>query len=96
MNESLIGEEVSLDAPADDTLVPLLVGAVEAFLVAAGGAPRDLGRLERDLQRAFSDLEHQAADKRVFARLVMAADGIEVHLQPSRGSEIDLTVICPT
>lgn len=95
MNKALIGEEVALEAPADGGLVPLIVDTVEAFLQAAGGEPRDLGRLDSELRTAFEQLASNGSGARVRARLVLVAAGIEVNLQHGSDAETLPTIVCP-
>lgn len=91
MNKALIGEEVTLDAAVGSDMQRLIVDAVEAFVVAAGGTPRDLERFASELQAAVDLLP----DERVQTRIVMVAAGVEVRLRAESVSQAGRAILCP-
>lgn len=94
MNESLIGEEVTLAARAGEQLVQLLLAAAAAFLRAADAEPSDLSGTERRLRSALTDLAPSDAPGLV-ARLVFVPEGLEIHLRQAADPASDIIVSCP-
>lgn len=91
MNKALIGEEVTLDAAVGPDMQRLIVDAVEAFVVAAGGTPQDLECFGSELQAAL-DL---VPNERVQTCIVMVAAGVEVRLRADSESQAGRAILCP-
>lgn len=94
MNQTLIGEEVTLVSRAGEDLLQLLLGAAEAFLQAADAAPTDMAGTEGRLRSALAGMTSDGSDSLV-ARLVIVEGGIQIHLASPAGADGDVTVPCP-
>ncbi len=91
LNRALVGEQITLTAARIEDLEQLLVGALDAFVAAAGGRLRDRAEAERrlrDRMRGMHGLEGPFE-----AALAFEPDGVRVRLRPAEGDDAEGTFV---
>lgn len=91
MNESLIGEEVTLTAPSFEGMAGLIAATADAMIEAGGGELDDRGSLQSRLEEALGAVD--GADG-LTARLTLQSDGLVIRLHRADDEEPHATVHC--